>query len=131
MYAEALALSVKVAMESNVYMFDNQIRVQSDGGGIGVQLTGVLAEIKMIKWCKKFYEKLCELKLENDLLERFVDDITVCPTIIPPGWKYKEGEMMFIESEIEKDEETPEDARTMNVIQSVANKIDPIDQSDL
>ena len=49
MFAKALSVAVKVAMESNVYMFDSEIRVQLDGGGIGVQLTGILAEIKMIK----------------------------------------------------------------------------------
>ena len=122
MFAEALSVAVKVAMESNVYMFDSQIRVQLDGGGIGVQLTGILAEIKMIKWCHKFSEKLKQLELENELLERFVDDVTICPTVIPPGWKYIDGKMTFNETQVETDG----DERTMEIVQTVANSIDEL-----
>ena len=62
----------------------------------------------------------------NDLIERFVDDITVCPAIISPGWKYREDKIIFIESESCKDQLIPDDERTMKVIQSIADSIDPL-----
>ena len=73
MFAEAMYISVVLAMNSNVYKFDNTIRVQTDGGGMGVRLTGILAEFKMTKWCQLFSRKLGELQIDNDFLERFVD----------------------------------------------------------
>ena len=103
MLAEALAIAVKLAMESNVYKFDKTLRVKEDSGGMGVTLTGVISEIKMMKWCKRFSQKLNEINIRNEVLERFVDDITLCPTAIPPGWKFEDGNMIFKEDEVEED----------------------------
>ena len=124
--AEALAIAVKLAMKSNVYKFDKTLRVQKDSGGMGVTLTGVISEIKMMKWCKRFSLKLNELNIRNEVLERFVDDITLCPTAIPPGWKFEDGKMIFKEDEVEEDGKIPEDKRTMEIIKTVANSIDPL-----
>ena len=44
-------------MKNHVYRFDNQLRVQANGGPIGLALTGEVAECYMMNWDKKFLRK--------------------------------------------------------------------------
>ena len=78
--------------------------VQSKGGGIGVTLTQILSEIKMIMWSRKFSTKLEKLQIVNHLLERFVDNISVLPEVIPIGCKYnkEKDELEFGENIVEE-----------------------------
>ena len=124
MISEALSISVKLAMKSNVYKFDNLVRVQQDGGGMGVKLTGILSEFKMTKWCIKFFKRLSNLGIVNELLERYVDDMTICPTVIPKGWKYEDEKLIPDDNDIS--DNTSDDERTMLIIQSVANSVDDL-----
>ena len=43
------------AMKNNVYTFDNQIKLQSRGGPIGLELTGLMAQLFMIWWDKSLF----------------------------------------------------------------------------
>ena len=123
MFAEALAIVVHMIMNNHVYVFDDEIILQQNEGSIGLRITGLLAEIVMILWCKTFSEKLKELKIENDLLPRFVDDITLAPTIIPEGTRLIDGKLTHMENLVETDKHIPGDKRTMDIIQEVANNI--------
>ena len=87
MLAEAMSFAVKLIMNNHIIMFGDEIYVQSDEGSTGVRLTGILAEIVMILWCSELSRRLEKASIQNDMLPRFVDDITMCPTVIPPGWK--------------------------------------------
>ena len=49
MLAEALSIGVKISMKNHIYRFNNETRVQMDGGSIGVELTGELSEMEMLK----------------------------------------------------------------------------------
>ena len=48
MWTETVVTGVKLVMSNHVYKFDNELRIQTDKGSIGLKLTGVLAEIKML-----------------------------------------------------------------------------------
>ena len=63
MFAEVMAISVKIVMNSHVYKFDDKLILQKDEGGMGVELTGVLADIKMLTWVVTLKEKLVTLNI--------------------------------------------------------------------
>ena len=72
-------------MNNHVYKFNNVLRVHENEGGIGVELTGIQAELYMVLWDFKLNKKLVSLKLQNNFNDRFVDDKTLIPTELPQG----------------------------------------------
>ena len=111
-------------MNNHIYEFDGKILLQKDEGSIGMRLTGILAEIIMINWCDKLSKKLKSVGIKNDLLPRFVDDITMLPTVIPPGFKFENDELVFREEHVYEDINVKGDKRTMDIIQIIANSIE-------
>ena len=97
MIAEMIALIVKFIMNNHIYVFNGEVYLQENEGSIGIRLTGVLADIVMILWCQKFASKLKDIGVENDLLTRFVDDITILPTVIKPGIRLVEDKLVYKE----------------------------------
>ena len=65
MITEALRIIIKFIMKNHIYQFDNKIHKQEEGGAIGVELTGELAQIFMIWWTKQFQNKVTEEKCTN------------------------------------------------------------------
>ena len=124
LFAEVLAICVEIVMNNHVYKFKDKIILQKDEGGMGVELTGVLADLKMLIWGLTFKEKLVHMNIENDLDDRYVDDITLLPTVLPPGLKFEDDKLVLCEDKIKEDSEIPGDIRTMKIIQAVANSID-------
>ena len=123
MISEAISIAINLIMNNHIYVFDGKVFLQENEGSIGIRLTGILAEIVMIFWCKKLSEKLENIGIKNDLLPRFVDDITMLPTVVPPGVRFEDEKLVLHEKYINDDEKVDEDNRTMNVIQKVANSI--------
>ena len=124
MWAEAIVFSVKLLMQNHMYKFDNQIKVQTDGGSTGVTVTGVLSEIKMLKWCKVFRDTLANIGIKNELEARFVDDITLLLNELKPGTRYRNGTLVHYEEKVNEDQKTAGDKRTMEIVKSIANAID-------
>ena len=76
-------------MESHLYIFDNDIKLQRKGGPIGLYLTGTLAQIFMLWWDRELRTKLKDLDMECSMYTRYVDDITMVISATPPGMRYK------------------------------------------
>ena len=101
---EALKIAIKFIMKNHVYEFDNKIHKQEEGGAIGVELTGDLAQVFMVWWMKQFLRKTDE-QTETLLYKRYVDDINIISTIpndidmkdITIGQKEKETAMKLKE----------------------------------
>ena len=62
-------------MKSHVYEFDNHIYKQTNGGPIGLEITGDLAGIFMAWWDKQLLHKLHQDGKELLLYKRYIDDI--------------------------------------------------------
>ena len=62
-------------MSLHDYVFDGKIIRQKEGGSIGLDLTGVVADIYMCHWDKLFLEKLSENNIHAMLYERYKDDV--------------------------------------------------------
>ena len=77
MFTEAIKVVLSFIMENHLYTFDGQIKLQSKGGPIGLQLTGVLAQLFMVWWDRQFKIKMDENGLRLRVYKRYVDDINV------------------------------------------------------
>ena len=77
----------------------------------------------MILWCIELSRRLENTGIKNEMMPRFVDDITLCPKIIPPGWKYNKGSLIYLEDCVEEDKCESGDKRTMNIIKEIADEI--------
>ena len=124
MWAETLALLVKLAMNNHIFMYGNDIIIQKNESSIGVRLTGVLAELFMLIWCGELKEKLSHAGIVNKVLNRFVDDLTMIQQIIPEGMRLINGKIIFKEDKVDEDKLVPGDKRTMKIIKEIADSID-------
>ena len=73
--------------------------------------------------CKELSEKLATAGIENEIIPRFVDDITLLPTVTPPGARLLDGKLIHFEEHVELDKEIKSDKRTMDLISTIANEI--------
>ena len=94
-------------MTEHLYSFNGELRKQKKGGAIGNVLTGALATIFMIFWCKLFLEKVIEATTKDipelviHLLKVYVDDENVACEALPQGVRLIDGTVTVVESEIE------------------------------
>ena len=54
--AKCLELMIIASMTNHVYLFKNTIRLQTEGGAIGLKVTQALARLYMLWWDKKFLD---------------------------------------------------------------------------
>ena len=88
MLAEALKIAILFVMKNHVYRCGEEIRKQSKGGPIGLELTGDLAQILMIWFDEQLQQRIRQEGHEPIMYKRYVDDIT---NILRNDWK-QEGE---------------------------------------
>ena len=108
LFAEVLAIIVKILMNNHVYTLGRDLRIQEGNGSIGDRATGSIAQIVMM-WDKKFKMKLDELGIVYDLIKRFIDDVNGVFGIIAPGTEYKNGKLMINNEKVERDKNVDED----------------------
>ena len=106
-----------------MYIFNKEIRLQISGGAIGVDLTGVMAQIFMSWWDKELLKTLNELRMEVMLYERYVDDIDICINALPPGTRFINSNLEICDDEVDEDKNTPKDKRTMDLIKQIGDSI--------
>ena len=71
MFGKSVEILIRTAMANHVYRFENKIRKQSEGGPIGLGLTGEVADWVMIDWEKKFLEALKQVNINPKVYFRF------------------------------------------------------------
>ena len=70
-----LGEAVESVMGNHVYIFDGKVYRQEKGGPIGLELTGVVADITMLHFDQMFLNKVEENGYKVHLYKRYVDDI--------------------------------------------------------
>ena len=128
MLVEAMRVVLKTLMETHTYEFAGVTRRQTRGGAIGMELTGVLAQVYMVWWDRQFTIKLELIEIRLKLHERYVDDSNLVAKQTEKGARYNENRIVITEETINQDEGIPDDERTMKFLQSVANSIHPSTQ---
>ena len=75
MLAEALSIGVKFVMSNHLYIFNQEVRMQSKGGPIGLALTGDVAQVFMCWYDRELISRLELDGLVVLLYRRYVDDV--------------------------------------------------------
>ena len=126
MFGIALEIMLITCMDNHVYLFENEVRVQKKGGPIGLKLTGEIADCIMINWDKIFLDKLKSYDLIPEVYCRYKDDIEIAMEALEKGSKLEDGTIEVDENKKLIDETKSDSKVTMEVIQKIANSIDPM-----
>ena len=120
---EAIRIVLDVILKTHTYKFNGITKVQTSGGPIGMEITGVIAQIFMVWWDERLKQIAEDIGLEIILYERYVDDINVIMKRTEKGQRY-EGEELIQNEETKRDDEgIMEDERTMKVFKTIGESI--------
>ena len=113
-------------IRNHIYKFGNELRIQKEGGPMGLGLTGDVAECYMVHWDKEFLAKLEALGITPCIYERFKDDITIMLKSLEKGLKYDGTKLVMDVQKKELDEAKSDEEVTMEIVKTVANSVDPM-----
>ena len=77
----ALHIAIKFIMNNHTYTFGNQIRKQTKGGPIGLDITGAIAQIYLIWWAEELKTRLSNHGIDLEVEKNYVDEAIIA---IPP-----------------------------------------------
>ena len=113
-------------MDNHVYQFNNELRIQTKGGPIGLKLTGEIADCLMLDWDKKLMAELRKFEIIPELYTRFKDDISIAIETLEKGSKIVGDQIVVDDARKTLDENISDAKVTMRVIQEIANNINPM-----
>ena len=123
----ALEVGIKAVMQGHMYQLDGKIHLQSEGGPIGLELSGALARVIMLIWDRELLQKLNRAAADTtwDLYTylRYVDDGNCVAEEAPLGMRFERGKFIVKQDLIEEDKLVPGDKRTAELVAKVANSI--------
>ena len=125
MLGKVLAYSIRLAMSNHFYTFNDEIRRQRKGGGIGNSLAGEVARLFDIWWDRGYLKKMKSLKLVVDGYSRYVDDDGITMPAVNPGVRFEGGKLVIKEELIEGDQQVSDDKRTAELSAEISNSIHP------
>ena len=112
-------------MNNHFYTIGGEVRVQSDGGSIGSDLTGEVARVYMLLWDQRLINKCKSLGINLDSYSRYVDDQLLIMRTIGKGWSYNSRTRRMEFSKLLEQSCTLSDSeRTARVIAEIANSLD-------
>ena len=90
-----------------MYQLDGKIHLQSEGGPIGLELSGALARVIMLLWDRELLQKLNKAAADTtwDLYTylRYVDDGNCVAEEAPLGMRFEQGKFIVKQDLIEED----------------------------
>ena len=123
MFTAAMKVVLLFIKENHMYTFNNDIKLQSRGGPIGLELTGVLAQLFMVWWDRQCVKKVEDNGLRLRVYKRYVDDINVIMNTPSSGLRFVDGKVIQDERVAELEKYVQSDRRCMLLVQSVGNSI--------
>ena len=101
----ALEIGVRAAMRNHIYTFGGEIWVQTEGGAIGLRLTGEVAGCEMDHWFDLMSERLKRNKVIIHLMEKYVDDINTVLEMFRLGtrWDASREELVWSQKDHDAD----------------------------
>ena len=128
LFSLALEVAVKACMENHTYSLSTDWRRQIGGGAIGLKLTGAIAKVFMVWWCREFGQTLraaasVNVGFELYMHKFYVDDHNLVMEEMPPGSRFREKKIEIVPEEVDADSQLPGDQRTALVLRDVANSI--------
>ena len=77
LFCLAIECMIQVTMSLHDFQFNGVIYRQRTGGSIGLDLTGIIADVYMCHWDKEFIKRCAHEKILMYLYKRYKDDINV------------------------------------------------------
>ena len=121
MLKESLKIVLTTLMKNHIYDFKKEMRLQKEGGAIGMDITGELAKVFMTWWDKKMIQKLSEENIHPVLYKRYVDDINIAVDKV--NEETRNEKYIEIRQERNDQENIEADRRTFEEIQRIGNEI--------
>ena len=119
----AIAEGVRTCMANHVYCMGDRIYLQSEGGPIGLELTGAVSRPFMARWDRLYLERVQQAGGEMLMYKRYVDDSNQIGKVPPPGARYDPALRKIVVDEDHTDENSQPDERLARVLLDVANDI--------
>ena len=123
MLTEALRVVLTFIMKNHVHKFDGTVRKQAKGGAIGLELTGVLAQMFMVWWDREFKARVEGLGIPLYMYQRYVDNINVIVGAVEPGAKIAGGMLTIDKKSKAQDSHRNKDEICMELLKEVGNRI--------
>jgi hypothetical protein len=123
---KVVEMLIIAGMTNHVYRFKNKIRIQMNGGPIGLSLTGQVADCFMINWEQKYMTTLEKYNLKPLLYTRFKDDLLMAIKRIKNGTKLVDGKLVIDETMKIEDETKKGSRKTFEVLKDIAEEVDPM-----
>ena len=127
MTAKMVEIAIVQVMKNNVYKFAGDIRLQGEGGAIGVRATGDIAKAVMVTWDKKLNKKLERLLTRPLMYRRYIDDQNLLIEVVKQGARFDTASGEMIHDDDDSDTRSNEE-RTMETVREIGNSIDPMIQ---
>ena len=125
MIASMMQVMVGAIMRNHHYQFDGKLYLQQTGGPIGLKLSGVLARLVMLKFDRVYLEKLKRLGIDPVMYQRYIDDLNMALSCIPPGLRFCNNKLVLEPELVESDKTISDDVRTARMMKDIANTVMP------
>ena len=123
MLALAISSGVQVVMSGHTYRVGDTCYLQTEGGAIGLELTGAVSRAFMMKWDKLYLTKAKTAGITMGMYKRYVDDSNQLVKVSPPGSKYNENTGKLVVDDQNLQENMEDDRRMAEIVKDVANTV--------
>ena len=135
MIGMAIEAGIKVVMKNHTYRFDGKHFLQTEGGPIGLELTGAVSRVYMLWWDGELMRKVTEATRNIDwqlyMYLRYVDDGNCIGEEMPLGARLQDGEVITRPELANEDKNIPGDIRTAGILKQISNSISPFIQVEI
>ena len=114
---EALRIVLLTLLRTHTYEFAGSLKLQKEGGPIGMEITGVVAQVFMVWWDRQLTERMNQINFKLKMHQRYVDDTNVVAKQTAIGARYDGERLVINETTTAEDEAVPPDKRTMQLLQ--------------
>ena len=84
--AKVIEVAIRSIFANHVYRFDGQLYKKTEGGIIGLRLTGIVARIIMDRWSQGFLELMKASNISLDMISKYVNDVNLALRAIARGY---------------------------------------------
>ena len=118
-----VAEGVRTCMANHVYCMGDRIFLQSEGGPIGLELTGAVSRPFMARWDRLYLERVQQAGGEMLMYERYVDDSNQLGKVPPAGARYDKQTRRIVVDPTQQEDVRQPDERLAMVLLDIANDI--------